>query len=52
MVYWLTRQSSNPAARDRFPGRREYDLQSDVDIVNPLLKTNGRETEGLMLLFL
>ena len=35
-----------------FPGRREYDLLFDVDIVNLLLKNNEAETEGLMLMFL
>ena len=28
------------------------DLFFDSDMVNPLLKTNGGETEGLILLFL
>ena len=35
-----------------FPGRGEYDLLFDDDIVNLLLKSNGGETEGLILLFL
>ena len=34
------------------PGRGEYNFLSDVDIVNLLLKNNGGETEGLILLFL
>ena len=42
-------QSSDPRL---FPGRREYDLLFDVDKVIPLLKNNGGETEGLILLFL
>ena len=36
-----------------FPGRGEYDLLfDDDDIVNLLLKSNGGETEGFILLFL
>ena len=35
-----------------FPGREEYDLLFDVDIVNLLLKSNGGEAEYLMLPFL
>ena len=36
------------------PGRGEYDLLFNVDAVNLQLKNNrgGRETEGLILLFL
>ena len=35
-----------------FPGRGEYDLLFDVDIVNLLLKNDEAKAEGLMLMFL
>ena len=40
---------SNPSS---FPGRGEYNLFFNVDIVNLLLKNNGGKTEGFILLFL
>ena len=40
-VWQLTCQTSNSAIKDRFPGG-EYDLLFDVDILNLLLKNNGR----------
>ena len=44
-VWQLTCQTSNPAIKDRFPGG-EYDLLFDVDILNLLLKNNGRRDRG------
>ena len=49
VVNELELQSSDPSL---FPGWGEYILLFDVDIVNLPLKSSGRETEGLMLLFL
>ena len=40
---------SNPSS---FPGRGEYNLFFNVDIVNLLLKNNGGKTEGFIFLFL
>ena len=48
----LTNQISTQLVQDRFPVRENMHLLSDSDIVNLLLKTNGGETEGLILLFL
>ena len=49
MVTMRELQSSQPRSFPRWEG---YDLLFDVDIVNPLLKNNGRETEDVILLFL
>ena len=49
MVTMREFQSSQPRSFPRWEG---YDLLVNVDIVNPLLKNNGRETEDLILLFL
>ena len=52
MVSWLTSQSPTPTIQDRFPGREKMFCSSMFHILNLLLKSNGGETEGLMLLFL
>ena len=51
MAKRLTNQISFLTARDRLPVRENMNLLFNCDIVNPLLKTNGGETEGLILFF-
>ena len=49
MVNVSESNSSDPSSS---PGRAEFNLLFNVDIVNPLLKTKEGETEGLILLLL
>ena len=51
MALWLTSLSFNSVVRDRFLGEENMDLLFNSDIVNILLKTDGEEKEGLILLF-
>ena len=52
MTKRLTNQISFLTAQDRLPVGENINLLFNCDIVNPLLNTNGGETEGLILLFL